>query len=276
MGQEAVFYFDILGFREMPGETAAQAVEALNDLATILGQPQLLQSTAKWKRAYALSDSVFLTHDDPIEALALAGELVFNLVGLNVRSADPVFVRGGVGVGEVRHVGSILSSSSTPANLIGEGVVRAVRLAEGHGLKGPRIFLAEETARLVEGSLPNAAEWQLAPTAVSGVWELLWLLPRQAADWPQEELWVSDICNLAVRLLSEKGSHPGYGEHYRELFLLAARSVERIRIGAAKGTLEVKAPLDGFFPVPLMDEIFESTTGLPATFVEQAKTLLGR
>ena len=43
MGQEAVLYFDILGFRQKSRGRAEEAVDALTDLATLLGTPAIAQ-----------------------------------------------------------------------------------------------------------------------------------------------------------------------------------------------------------------------------------------
>ena len=48
MGQEAVFYFDVLGFRRMAGGTADAAIDALSDLAEILRIPEIFNRTGTW------------------------------------------------------------------------------------------------------------------------------------------------------------------------------------------------------------------------------------
>src|SRR3990172_2127185 len=143
MGREAVFYFDVLGFRHMAAGTADAAVDALSDLAEILRIPEIFDRTGDWSRRYALSDSVFLTRQDPVEALRCASELVFNLVQLSAAREEPILVRGALTFGEVRHVRGIFLTATDPANLVGEAVVEAVALSEAYGLKGPRILLPD-------------------------------------------------------------------------------------------------------------------------------------
>ncbi|HEV8714215.1 MAG TPA: hypothetical protein VGX03_15490, partial [Candidatus Binatia bacterium] len=122
MASETVFYFDVLGFRQMAGGAARAAVDALSDLAELLRSPAITQQTEQWNHRYALSDSVFLTHPDPVQALRQAGDLVFNLVNLNLTKDDPILVRGALAHGEVRHLKGIFLSSEEAANLVGEAV----------------------------------------------------------------------------------------------------------------------------------------------------------
>lgn len=123
MVQEAVFYFDVLGFRHMAGGTADAAIDALSDLAEILRIPEIFNRTGAWSHRYALSDSVFLTRSDPAEALRDASELVL--------------------------------ATDEPANLAGPAVVEAVTLTEAYGLKGPRIFLSDALAGTIARSDPE-------------------------------------------------------------------------------------------------------------------------
>ena len=104
MPEEAVFYLDVLGFRQMAAGSAEHAVDALSDLAALLQHESLFPSARKWSHRYALGDSVFLTHADSTVAIKQASDLVFNLFQLNLGKATPFLVRGAVAYGEVHHV----------------------------------------------------------------------------------------------------------------------------------------------------------------------------
>ncbi len=118
MGEEGVFYFDVLGFRHVAGGTADAAIDTLSDLAEILRIPEIFDRTGAWTHRYALSDSVFLTRQDPVETLRHASELVFNLVQLNAATGEPTLVRGALAFGEVRHLKGIFLATDEPANLV--------------------------------------------------------------------------------------------------------------------------------------------------------------
>lgn len=274
MASETVFYFDVLGFRQMAGGAAQSAVAALSDLAELLRSPAIAQQTEQWSHRYSLSDSVFLTHPDPVQALRQAGDLVFNLVSLNLTKDDPVLVRGALAHGEVRHLQGIFLSSEEPANLLGDAVVEAVKLEHSIGLKGPRIFLSERLAHTIAAADKALAEWQLCPTAAPGVWEVLWLLPSNPADFAQDELAVKDLCDLALQLLRTKGGHAEYGAQYREFALLAGRCIERVEKFTKSGTVAPTLPVATFLPVVAAREICDTTSGLPDEYVTQLLRLV--
>ncbi len=267
MGQETVFYFDVLGFRHMVGGTADAAIDALSDLAEILRIPEIFNRTGQWSHRYALSDSVFLTREDPVEALRQASELVFNLVHLGAANPEPTLVRGALGFGEVRHLRGIFLTTNEPANLVGEAVVEAVALSDAHGLKGPRIFLSDALSRTIASSDPDLAEWQLRPTSTPDVREVLWILPPEPSQFVQDELAVSEICQLGLRLLRQNGGHPIYGAHYREFALMAARCIERAAKFAKIGRLAPRLPLTTFLPAAEVKAVFDTTSGFPEEYV---------
>src|SRR3972149_9952812 len=99
MSQEAVFYFDVLGFRQMAERGSASAVDALSDLAALLQQERLFPGAQTWTHRYALGDSVFLTQTDPVAAIEQASDLVFNLFQLN--RSRPFLIRGAIALGQV-------------------------------------------------------------------------------------------------------------------------------------------------------------------------------
>lgn len=274
MSRETVFYFDVLGFRHMAVGTAEAAVDALSDLAEILRIPEIFNRTREWSHRYALSDSVFLTRPDPVEALGHASELVFNLVQLSAAGENPTLIRGALAFGEVHHVQGIFLTTSEPANLVGEAVLEAVALTEAYGLKGPRIFLSDPLVRTIADSDPELAEWQLRPTSTPGVWEILWILPPDTSQFAQDELAINEICKLALRLLRTNGGHPIYGAHYREFALLAARCIERVAKFTKSGKLSPKLPLPTFLSATELKQLFDTTSGLPDEYVAQLLRLV--
>jgi len=141
----------------------------LSDLAELLQSPAIVQQTEQWSYRYALSDSVFLTYPYPVQALRQAGDLVFNLVNLNVAKADPVLIRGALAHGEVRHLKGIFLTSAKPANLVGDAVVEAVILEHTAGFKGLRILPSERLAHTIATADPALVAWQLRPAAAPEV-----------------------------------------------------------------------------------------------------------
>src|ERR1700752_982700 len=215
VADEAVLYFDVLGFRAKAAGSGTSAVDALSALAQVLSASPMTALTSKWTHRYALSDSVFLTHADPLHAVRQAAALSFSVTPSPAAADEPVLVRGGIGFGPVRHVRGIFLTSAEPANLVGEGVLEAVRL-EQVGLKGPRLLLADALVRQLKTQDAELVRWLLRPTDAPGVWEVLWPLPDQPSALEGEELSIKDLCAHVVRLLRAHGGHPTYGEQYRE------------------------------------------------------------
>src|SRR6266545_5887913 len=191
MPQEAVFYFDVLGFRQMAAGTAEDAVDALSDLAALLQHENLFPSAKKWTHRYALGDSVFLTHAHPAVAIKQASDLVFNLFQLNLGKPTPFLVRGAVAYGEVHHVRGVFLTTGEPANLVGHAVVEAVTLEQASGLRGPRILLSESLARGVDAAL---RDWLLRPTSTA-----------RSEEHTSE---LQSLAYLVCRLLLEKTKAP--------------------------------------------------------------------
>lgn len=261
MSLEAVFYFDVLGFRQMAEGGSDGAVDALSDLAALLRHEHLLPGSQSWSHRYALGDSVFLTQSDPEAAIQQASDFVFNLFQLN--RANPFLIRGAVAYGQVEHVGGIFQTSDEPANLVGPGVIQAVTLEQASGLKGPRILISERLARSTPAAL---REWLLRPTSAPGVWEVLWLLPSSQAAVADYEDGIRGVCETALELLP-LGGHAIAGAHYREFVLLAARSLDRLRRHAKSGGFRLKAPVKDFLPASKLRGILGTTSGLPDEYV---------
>lgn len=133
------FFADVLGFGQMASLPGARgALDAISDLAHLLSDSdELIKFLANpvWKERYGLSDSLFLVAEDPIEACAAAAELFFNLTYVNHAAEAPVLLRGAIATGEAHRTEPIFPESAT-ANLVGQAVVRAVRM-EGQEPKGP-------------------------------------------------------------------------------------------------------------------------------------------
>lgn len=268
MPREAVFYFDVLGFRQMAEGPSDGAVDALSDLAALLRHEHLFPEARMWSRRYALSDSVFLTQVDPTVAIEQASDLVFNLFQLN--RARPFLIRGAIAYGEVQHVKGVFLASDEPANLVGPAVVQAVVLEQASGLKGPRILLPESLAREAPAAL---REWLLRPTSAPGVWEVLWLLPSNPATVGDYEDGIRNICTTALELLT-LGGHATAGAHYREFVLLAARSLERLRQFTRDGRVHVKLPFGEWLPAAKVRSVLSTTSGLPDEYVASLTALV--
>jgi class 3 adenylate cyclase len=222
-----VLYADVLGFGSLstaPGATGA--ADALSDLAYLLSSEdelaKLLRSSA-WTERYGLSDSIFLVAEDPVQACAAAAELFFDLAYVNHNVQDPVLLRGAMTIGEVLRVKPIFRESAT-ANLVGEAVVRAVRMEEARDSpKGPRLLLSNETATAWESSQPEP--WLLSRNDKQQA-ELLWLLPPGPAF--VNGLQIGEVCQTALSLAVERAANPSFGHHYLGYLDLVTRSLERL------------------------------------------------
>jgi hypothetical protein len=221
-----VFFADVLGFSALsrtPG--ALGAADALSDLALLLSSEDelatLLQSPV-WAERYGLSDSIFLVAENSVRACAAAAEFFFNLSYVNHTAETPVLLRGGIAFGEAIQIRPIFPESAK-FNLVGEAVVRAVRL-ESDGPKGPRLLLTEEVAQALETSA-QAESWLLNRNE-QGTAEVLWLLPPDPAQ--ANGIQIGEVCRTAFRLAKKHGSHPAFGYHYRGYLDLAVRSLQRL------------------------------------------------
>jgi class 3 adenylate cyclase len=221
----ALLYADILGFSTTAARPGARrAVEQLSDVAHLLSTEDSLARYLQrpvWRARYGLSDSIFLVGDRPVEACAAAAEFFFNLAFYNASQAVPVLMRGAITFGEVRQTRAIFPGTALK-NLVGEAVVRAVRL-ERSGAKGPRLLVSGEVARYLKESKLKP----LLDEAREGAGELLWLLPPDISD--ANGLLVGDIAAGAVRLaLSARRSSAAF-EHYLAYMDLCLRSLLRLR-----------------------------------------------
>lgn len=182
---------------------------------------KLLQSSV-WTERYGLSDSIFLVAEDSVQACAAAAEFFFDLAYVNHEAEEPVLLRGAITIGESLRVKPIFPESAK-ANLVGEAVVRAVRL-EGSGPKGPRLLLAEETAKIWEES-SQPKNWLLSRNE-TGQAELLWPLPPDPES--VNGLQIGEVCETALRLAEKHGADPSFGYHYLGYLDLVTRSLERL------------------------------------------------
>lgn len=285
MGKRIVFYFDVLGFSGLAGgDNDGAAVDVLIDLASCLSLPPLQALTQRWEHRYGLSDSVFLIHSDPHKALAQAADLAFNLFELS-RGEDPegskapILIRGGLGFGTVTHLRGIFEPEDPqPRNLVGPGVLEAVQL-EQVGLSGPRILLRDTlVATLQKGDYEGKAlQGLLRPTEIGETWEVLWPLPVHDKRLESCSDELAGIQEQALRNLEKHGGHPVYGAHYRELVLLVARSIERfVTWLEEEAKTQVPSVVDELVPLTRIQQILDSTPGLPPLFVLQWRALLER
>jgi hypothetical protein len=267
MARETVFYFDVLGFRQLASGVAG-AVDALSDLATLLQHDRLFPGARKWSHRYALSDSVFLTHPDPTTAIEHASDLIFNLFQLTRHR--PILIRGGIAYGQVRHLKGIFLATRAPANLVGPAVVDAVMLEQSSGLKGPRILLSERLAQTAAAAL---REWLLRPTSAPGVWEVLWLLPSRPSEVADYEREMVNICKTALELFP-LGGHPTAGAHYREFLMLVARALERLRQFTRDRRTQVSRPFAELLPAARVRSVLSATSGVPDDYASSLLALV--
>ena len=145
-----------------------------------------------WNGRYGIGDCIFLTHPDPVWALAEAVELIANVATLTLGGNFPVLLRGALAFGEVQHLASVFMPERRDAvNLDGPAVVEAVRLVEGprpdgNKPKGPRVWIAPSCESEIRTDAPRLADWLLTgqdnePT------EALWLLPTSPERFSSEE-----------------------------------------------------------------------------------------
>lgn len=230
MKEATVFYADALGFARMasaPG--AASALDALGDMARIFSDLHALApwiGHARWRGRYGLSDSVFLVADDPVDACAGAAEILFNLAYYNCRAPSSVLMRGALAFGEAKQAPPIFPATAT-ANLVGEAVVRAVRLEQTSGIKGPRLLVSPEIVGLLEARTPRAPlRWLLdAPEGAPA--EILWLLPPDPKD--VDPLLIADVARAAVDLFLGNACDKEALPHYIGYLDLLDRSLRRLR-----------------------------------------------
>lgn len=266
MTEETVLFVDFLGFGAFSArpDTLDEAKRALTSIAELLRPDSPFEAVGGWTHRYAVSDSVFLTHPDPVRALCWATELVQKVVYLSLDEATPVLMRGGLAYGGVEHLRSAVVESADPRNVIGPAVVAAAKLDEVH-LKGPRLFVTEDLVDLIRAEQPSLVSWLLRPTSLYRVWEVLWLLPPSPEGLTKRWNEVSSIADKAMVLLDRQGGNPGYGKHYRGFALLAARCVERIARGSRKDLFSQKLPADPstLLPEARLLEILDNRSGIP-------------
>lgn len=268
----AVFFFDILGFGDLVDANRDGAVDALSDLAAVLGLPDIVGQTSRWDHRYALSDSVFLTHRDPAAAAVAAADLMFNLIGFTLGHDRPTLIRGGLAFGEIEHVRGIFDlQSEQPGNLIGRAAAQAVSLERAG--RGPRIFVSSGFVAAVSHREPVLAAWLFEQVADEDFDELLWLLPPRGPE-AFEDVGIAEVCGRALVWLEAHGAHTKYGEHYRECALLAARCVRRLRNAEREGRLRSRLPLDSFMSPEAVEAACRGAGPLPPQFVERLRRLV--
>jgi hypothetical protein len=61
-GHEAVFYFDVLGFRHLASGTVGAVADTPNALVEILHRLAVIQQTTSWSHCYSRGDSICVMH----------------------------------------------------------------------------------------------------------------------------------------------------------------------------------------------------------------------
>ena len=223
-----VFYADLLGFANLTTAGPGPAVDALSDLAAIFSHASDLASFLQaptWTRRYGLSDSIFLVSDDPGQACAAAAEIFCNLAFYGGANGNSPLLRGAIAHGEIEEIGPLFPETAS-YNLVGEAVVRAVRL-EQSGAKGPRLLLAPEVRDALQAGAPSGPSWLL--DSDGSIDELLWMLPPEPRDL--EPLTIADVARAAANVLqraSAGSSAASAVAHALAYVDLTARALHRL------------------------------------------------
>lgn len=269
--EEAVFFFDILGFSSWVRQPGPEDPDPLSYLAEFLGRRESAALIGRWPHRYALSDSVFLTHPDPLTAVDQACALFSSLFYMDTDT--PALLRGAIAFGAVKHVPGVFLKASR--NLVGPAVVDAVELEKEHGLKGPRIFLRNSLAQTLLRLRPSRVGWQLRATSAAGLWETLWMLPPEPQAFGDDQMLdLVKFTEGALKLFRKHAAHPGYGAHYRELLLVAAHSAARVEKFSVAGTTARHYKREQFLRADEVADACAATTGLPDFYADQLLSLL--
>lgn len=217
-----IFFADLLGFGGLavrPG--ADKARDVLSHLARLLsGADELagLVQSPVWSERYGLSDSIFLVTENLGGGCVAASELFFALAYVQVDQQAPVFLRGALTFGEAYRVEPLFPESAT-ANLVGQGVVDAVRLEST--LKGPRLQVSDQ---LVEELRSRREVQPVLARTQTGAWEILWPLGPTVSRL--NATMVGEICGMAARLFLAAADSQELRPHYEGLLELALSSLE--------------------------------------------------
>jgi hypothetical protein len=261
--EETVFFLDLLGFRSMTEGDGRSAVQALTTVAELYTPGSKLGEVGGWSHRYALSDSVFLTHPSPAPAVGWAAETARMILTASA-GVELALVRGGMAHGAVQHLHGVFGQSGQPANLLGAAVSRAVELEAKTPEKGPRIFVEESLAKVVSTSHPVVGAWLLDPTAVSGVWEVLWPLPESPGNLG-DDAWrtLEWLTKISLALFEKRGGHARYGGHYRGFVRLVARSLLRIAEWTGSPAVPQRERVADLLPRRRLVEVLGRTSGIP-------------
>jgi hypothetical protein len=225
VAERCVVFADILGFGRQALDSGARgAQDSLSALAELLSRRDALGEILNWQGwqdRHGLSDSIFLVAADVPGAVAAAAEIFFNLAFVTHQGVSPVLMRGGIARGEVLRVGPIFPESAT-ANLVGEAVVRAVRL-EQSPRKGPRLFVHDQVADEIESSA-SPVHWLL--DGGPGAREALWLLPPRHEQ--ANGTLIGELGEKVLALVERHGGEKESGAHYLGYLDLFIRSLRRL------------------------------------------------
>lgn len=222
-----VIFIDILGFKHACSSDVWSKQgpdKAHSDYETLIsmayGSNDILTDGPTWEAYFALSDSVFLTSDDPNSALFAVSTVFHAIYSFSYLRGLPAMVRGGIGFGDVVYdVGIYDVASTNPkiGNLYGPAVVEAVQMEKTGS--GPRLFCTTNLPTDFLGGIPanlltytpetNCYEvlWgALSVLKIRHVRELFkaaWQAYTQAAMWSPEVRghYVEGLC-FAIRCLS--------------------------------------------------------------------------
>jgi hypothetical protein len=153
----------------------------------------------------------------------------------------------------------VFLQTNDPANVVGDGVLDAIRSAEESGLKGPRLLASQKAIDAAQGLDRDLVERIAIPTAMQGVWDVLWLLPARAEDLRAPD--IACVGGMAVRYLGRWGGDPRFGAHYREFVLLVLKSEIKLRTWSGP-----RRRVTPFLDRRELRRVMDSVTGLSEDF----------
>jgi hypothetical protein len=197
--ERLVGYFDILGTKARVRQGRFDDLE-ISDFAN---PPELIAKQFPSFRLAAFSDSVLLSAP-PGSALDFLRAINFMTKNW---SADLVFVRGGVALGEIIWLDSMPHERDLPnftcARVYGKALVEAVTLERTSG-PGVATFVSNSASDLMEANVPGSILYAQSNVLVSLTQQEISIWKRFYTDWSKRiegEVEISTHLSATIRLL---------------------------------------------------------------------------
>ena len=198
--ERLVGYFDILGTKARVRKDRFDDLE-ISDFAT---PPEIIAKQFPSFRLAAFSDSVLLSAP-PSSALDFLRAINFMTTNW---SADLVFVRGGVALGEIIWLDSISHERDLPnftcARVYGKALVEAISLEHTSG-PGIATFVSNNASALLEANVPGSILYAQSNVLVSLTQQEITNWKRFYSDWSkhsENEVELNTHLSATIRLLS--------------------------------------------------------------------------